>query len=116
SPPPVIPRPSDSFRAGFPIQTPVAYRGVYPINQTSVWLLTVPVLPASGCPAALALPAVPPPEVTPRIISTIVRATYSLVTFELEPSHSSSRVPSRLYTLRIRCGCIRTPLFGNAPY
>jgi hypothetical protein len=41
--------------------------------------LTVPVLPATGTPTALAAVAVPPCT-TPRINSTIVKATYSLVT------------------------------------
>src|SRR5437588_2695375 len=86
------------------------------MNQTSVWSLTVPVLPPSGLPPAVAAAAVPWLLHTPRIKSTIVSATYSLVTFELAPSYSSSRLPSRLYTLRIRWGAILMPLFGNDEY
>ena len=56
------------------------------MNQTSVWSLTVPVLPATGTPTEEAAGAVPPGAVTPRIIFTIVRATYSLTTAFAPPA------------------------------
>src|SRR5215212_7746944 len=49
------------------------------MNQTSVWSLTVPVFPATGCGSTLAAVAVPP-VTTPRIIETIVNATYGSIT------------------------------------
>src|SRR5437764_6514323 len=104
-----------SMRAfGYPTQTAVDIRGVYPTNHASAKLSVVPVLPAAGQPMFADVP-----------VPAWMFFSSTLVTVYATPSEKtrlrlglprSSDLPSGKTTFLIASGSLRTPPAASVAY